>query len=131
MGIVVWIAFTVGMILYILPWPFILQWVARVVAWVVFGPHMKLVDYFWFSKRNFTEREKIMQRQAALNRVQEQAQKAAHRVRLRKEEAMQVSAMKSEIFGKFLTKVPVLRMERFLDYPMSSSKAEPFKRKAG
>merc|ERR1712151_480793 len=68
--------------------------------------------------------------QQADDAVFDQARKAAKLARLRKENAEKLRDLKGAIFGKYLTKVPLLRMERYLDYPMHTSQAKPYIAKA-
>ena len=121
-------SFILAVIFYFLPWLFILQWTARIFVWVVCGPWMKLVDVFYFSKiKPLTEEElaekKRKEKMARLLRRKD----AVREARIQREDAAKLKAMKKIMFGKFVTKVPVLKQDRHQDFPLAESSATPYK----
>lgn len=117
----------IGIVFYILPWAFLLQWTGRIVAWTVFGPHMKLVDMFWYSKRKTaTAEEEATNLQEYYKSLKEAIEKKARLARIRTEEAVKQKAVKELLFGYFIERVPILRTERFIDTPLHRSYAKPY-----
>ena len=118
---------TIGFVFLFVPWSFLFRWTSRIVAWVVFGPHMKLVDLYYFSKMDALTKE---ERTAKMKADFENELKAAHAyaslARIQRENATKLKVVKQAMFGKFITRVPVLRMERFPDFPLHTSTAKPY-----
>lgn len=112
------------------PWAFLIQWTSRIIAWTLFGPWMKLVDVFYYSKiENMTEEEYLKQKQASQITRQAKTEALALQARIDREEAQKLKDMKTFLFGKFIMKVPVLKEDRWTDIPLPQSKAEPYKPK--
>lgn len=119
--------FGLAVVFFFLPWVFLLQWTARIIVWVVFGPWMKLVDVFYVSKiKPLSEDEEAeKQRQAELARRLRRKDKVKE-ARIQKEDATKLKAMKKIMFGKFVTKVPVIKQDRHQDFPLAESSATPY-----
>jgi hypothetical protein len=117
----------IGIVFYILPWSFLLRWTGRIIAWTVFGPHMKLVDVFYYSKiKAATDEEEAKQLSEYYKSLKEDAQKNAQLARIRTEEAVKQKAVKQILFGAYVERVPVIKSERFIDLPLHSSYAKPY-----
>lgn len=89
---------------------------------------MKLVDVYYVSMiKPLTEEElhqkKERERQARLV----ETMTAAAGARLRRENLAKLKAMKKYMFGKYITRVPVLKEDRYRDLPLPESTAVPFK----
>jgi hypothetical protein len=113
------------------PWAFLIQWTSRVIAWTLFGPWMKLVDVYYYSKiENMTEEENFKQKQALQIVRQAKTEALALQARIDREDAQKLKDMKTFLFGKFILKVPVLKEDRWRDIPLPQSKAEPYKAKS-
>ena len=88
---------------------------------------MKLVDIYWYSKlEELTEEQQREQIQQALTVQLEAARHYAAEARILRENAVKLKDIKTELYGSFITKVPVLRGERFVDVPLHSSTAKPY-----
>jgi len=122
--------FLLAVIFYFLPWLFLLQWTARIIVWVVFGPWMKLVDVFYYSKIKPLTKEEQEEKEREAEKLRRLRRKDKVReVRIQKEDASKLKAMKKIMFGKFVTQVPVLKQDRHQDFPLSESSAVPYKPK--
>ena len=120
--------FILGVVFFFLPWLFLLQWTARIIVWVVFGPWMKLVDVFYYSKIKPLSVEELEKQKRAAELARRLKRKDAVReARINKENAAKLKAMKKIMFGKFVTKVPVIKEDRHHDFPLAESSATPFK----
>lgn len=119
--------FGLAVIFFFLPWVFLLRWTARIIVWVVFGPWMKLVDVFYVSKiKSLSEKEEAdKQRKAEWARRLKRKDKVKE-ARIQKENAAKLKAMKKIMFGKFVTKVPVIKQDRHHDFPLPESSATPY-----
>jgi len=117
----------VGLVFYILPWAFILRWTGRIVAWLVFGPHMKLVDVFYYSKLKVdTEEEELKKMEEYYKGLKEDATKNAELARIKTEEAVKQKSVKEILFGQFVTRVPVIKCESFIDLPLHNSYSKKY-----
>lgn len=125
-----WVAtgcFGLAVIFFFLPWVFLLHWTARIIVWVAFGPWMKLVDVFYVSKiKPLSEDEEAeKQRQAEMLRRLKRKDKVKE-ARIQKEDTTKLKAMKKIMFGKFVTRVPVIKQDRHQDFPLAESSATPY-----
>lgn len=118
----------IGTVFLFVPWAFFFRWSSRIVAWLGLGPHMKLLDIYWYSKlEDLTEEERKQQIKDALTAQLETAKAYAATARVQREEAEKMKAIKKALYGRFITKVPVLRLERLPDIPLHASTAKPYK----
>lgn len=117
----------IGIVFYILPWAFILRWTGRIIAWTVFGPHMKFVDMFWYRKlKDASDEEEAAKLKEYYQTLKEAAKKNAAAARIRTEEAVKQKAIKEILFGYYVERVPVIKSERFIDMPLRSSYSKPY-----
>jgi len=85
---------------------------------------MKLVDIFYVSKtEELTSEEERKQKEFTLRQINKVALLEA---RIRKEEAIKQKDMKRIFFGKYVTRVPVLKEDRYRDVPLPQSQATPY-----
>lgn len=120
-------SFLVGLVFFVIPWPFLLRWTGRVVAWGVFGPHMKLVDVFYYRRlENSTEEEDKKQLEEYYKAQKELAQENAKLARIQTEDAIKLKEIKKVFYGRFIVRVPVIKGERFRDLPLHQSFARPY-----
>jgi len=133
-----------GCICLVTPWSFLIRWTSRLFAWGIFGPHMKLVDVFYYSKlqqqqqkpSKTTEeddddvqnnyKEKFAER---LNIQRQQAQQTKQVAFEQTEQAKKMRSMKELLFGKFIMRIPAFHTERYREFPMFSSYCEPHNNK--
>mmetsp|Transcript_16744 Transcript_16744/g.48155 ORF Transcript_16744/g.48155 Transcript_16744/m.48155 type:complete len:213 (+) Transcript_16744:2615-3253(+) len=91
---------------------------------------MKLVDVFWYSKRDGpTEEELRQQKEKKKEEMIAAAKAAAAEARAQREEATKLKDMKTILYGEYMTKVPIIDQNRYLDVPLHTSAAKPSKRK--
>lgn len=126
--ILTFLFFGVAFVLMFVPWAFLFRWSSRLVSWLLLGPQMKLVDTFWYSKyENMTEDEFAEKMRSNLEAQLHAARGKASLARVRREETAKLLEIKKLLYGRYVTQVPVLRMERFPDIPLHSSAAQPYK----
>jgi hypothetical protein len=155
--ILTFVFFGIGFVLLFVPWMFLYRWTARLVAWLLLGPQMCLADIYWYRKfEEMTEEERAQQIRDGLKLQLEAAHALASVARIQTEEAVKLRDVRKCLFGrlprssvmvlnvferrcgcslfslsrtlgKFITRVPVLRMERMPDFPLHSSSAKPYK----
>jgi hypothetical protein len=121
----------IGTIFLFVPWSYFIRWTVRIVVWTFLGPWMKLVDIFYVQyliagQLNETE---ALKRLAKIKT--EQISMAREAIMLKKELIVKTRAMKTYMFGKFITRVPQFKEYRFRDVPRHESTATPLKTKPG
>eukprot|EP00546_Thalassionema_frauenfeldii_P020474 CAMPEP_0178902658 /NCGR_PEP_ID=MMETSP0786-20121207/4727_1 /TAXON_ID=186022 /ORGANISM="Thalassionema frauenfeldii, Strain CCMP 1798" /LENGTH=1315 /DNA_ID=CAMNT_0020573949 /DNA_START=59 /DNA_END=4006 /DNA_ORIENTATION=- len=117
-------SFVIGLVFLVIPWGFFIRWVGRIVAWGIFGPHMKLVDIFYYSKLPSQTKEDVSKQIAQdLNTQRLRAKEVAQIAFEQTEDAQKLKAMKELLFGSWVVKIPVINTERFRDFPLFSSSA--------
>ena len=116
----------VGLVFLFVPWAFLIRWTGRIVAWGVFGPHMKLVDIFYYSKlKPATEEEESKQLSEYFEGQRKVAEATALAALIETEDAQKLKAIKKLLYGKYIVRVPVVKSERFRDIPLHKSSAKP------
>lgn len=113
------------MLLFLLCRGFILRWIFRVCVWVLLGPWMKLVDWFYMQKPRTTEEEQKEVEARLKSRYKELLAVAAQRQTVR-EEKTKLKDMKRYMFGKYLAVIPRFKQSRYVDCPLPASHASPF-----
>lgn len=113
-----------GTIFLFVPWFFIIQWSARVLVWTFFGPWMKFVDVFYLGRQDQTG---ALDSLARVEMERWKRQKTARmKARINVENEQKLRAMKEYMFGRFVTRVPVLKEDRYRDMPLPDSSATPY-----
>jgi hypothetical protein len=114
----------IGTVFLILPWTFILRWLGRLIAYGIFGPHMKALDIFYFSKLlQASEEEEQKQNLKNMSKI---AKRKAEWTRTQTENALKLKAIRQILFGYFIARVPVINSERFIDFPLSKSYSQTY-----
>lgn len=109
------------------PWAFMIKWSSRIIVWTLLGPWMKLVDIFYVSKiRELSDEELAAQKRTLEIARRKKMQAAVTEARINRENTEKLKAMKKIMFGKFVTKVPVLKQDRHRDIPLPESLAVPY-----
>jgi hypothetical protein len=109
------------------PWFFLIKWISRITVWTLFGPWMKFVDIFYVSKIKPLTDEELEQKKEKARQVRFlQTQAAVSEARKKREEQLKLKDMKRHLFGKYITRVPVLKEDRYRDFPTPASHAEPY-----
>mmetsp|Transcript_14620 Transcript_14620/g.22396 ORF Transcript_14620/g.22396 Transcript_14620/m.22396 type:complete len:508 (-) Transcript_14620:87-1610(-) len=111
-----------SVVFLIVPWRLVVFWCARICAWTILGPWMKLVDLYLkgveeMKKRN-REYEKVREEEVI------KMQMYGARVKLEDEEKMR--DMKIHKFGRFIVRVPQRSLARRKDIPLPESYAKHF-----
>ena len=120
--------FLLAFICLFVPWFFLMHWTARIIVWTAFGPWMKLVDVFYVQKlKPLTAEEQAKKLEAARLQRKEATSALLAEARIKRENASKLKAMKKYMFGKFITRVPVLKEDRYRDTPLPDSTAVPYK----
>lgn len=121
-------SFLASLVLIWIPFGFIFRWTSRVVAWVVLGPWMALVDRYYFGKEdpNLTDEEKDALIRERFRARYEEARLAASNFQIRKERAAKMRSMKKYMFGKYHLRVPQFSEDLFKDVPLPQSFAKSF-----
>ena len=99
-----WIAtgsFLASLLIFFIPWGWILRWTVRVVVWVVLGPWMKVVDWLYFVRTDklTPDEQKELERQQ-LHEKYEQTLAERLLSQKRKEQAVKLKSMMVYLFGK-------------------------------
>ena len=100
-----------SLLVFSIPWGFIISWVIRIMVWVVLGPWMKLVDWLYFEKfEHMTGEERRDALQQELRTEYKQRMEYYLFTQKMKEKAMKVKSMLKYLFGKvrMLMTVPCL-----------------------
>jgi hypothetical protein len=119
--------FVMAIICSFVPWFFLLKWSMRFLVWTVFGPWMKLVDVFYVSKiKAMTPEEEEKYKREMKEKRLLMNQGVIQQARIKREEARKLKAMKKHLFGKYIVGVPVLKVDRFIDFPLPESFAFPY-----
>jgi hypothetical protein len=116
----------VSFIFLFVPWAFLIKWGARLFVWALFGPWMKLVDIYYvreIESRTDDEIARLKHKEHERRRLATTA--AVSEARVKRENTAKLKAMKKHMFGKFITRVPVLKEDRYRDMPLSDSMATP------
>ena len=125
---IVTMSVVMGFAFMFVPWFWILKWTARFVVWSIFGPWMKLVDIFYYSKIKPLSEDEIEQREEhqRLHR-QELTFRLGSANRIKRENAAKLRDVKKFMFGDYIAKVPILKADRYRDVPRPESMAVPYK----
>jgi hypothetical protein len=125
-----WIAtgcILLGTVFLFVPWLFLIKWTSRFVAWTLFGPWMKLVDIFYVSKLEPPSEEDLELKLLKERERRRLASSAAiAEARVKRENVVKLKAMKTYMFGKYVTRVPTLKEDRYRDFPLPESSAVPY-----
>jgi hypothetical protein len=124
------ISVILGVAFLFVPWLWILKWSARFTVWSIFGPWMKIVDIYFYSKIRPLSDDELEEREE-LQKIQRQelTSKAASENRIKRENAAKLRDMKKYMFGKFISRVPTIKADRYRDVPLPESQAVPYKPK--
>jgi len=120
-------SFILAFVLYFLPWGYLIKWTLRVVAWVIFGPWMMLADKFYFSKLESETDEQKMEREGNLRLARrKQLENQLLEAQIRREKAEKLKDFKQFMFGQFVSKVNITKLDRSFDIPLPESSATPY-----
>ena len=116
-----------SLIFFFVPWFFIIKWSSRLVVWTLFGPWMKLVDvYYWSKLKPLSQSEREEKLRVEREKHRKRFSAALSAARVKQEEIVKLKVMKKYLFGKFIVRVPVLKEDRYRDSPLPESMAVPY-----
>ncbi len=125
---VTFLSFSLSILLFFVPWGFIVRWSSRIVAWALFGPWMKAVDVYIYQSGSETD-ESIAKKEEAERTIRRKVmEKTITETRIKNELLIKLRDFKQYFFGKFLVRVPILKFDRHIDHPLASSQAKPIKK---
>eukprot|EP00592_Proboscia_alata_P024893 CAMPEP_0194446222 /NCGR_PEP_ID=MMETSP0176-20130528/128313_1 /TAXON_ID=216777 /ORGANISM="Proboscia alata, Strain PI-D3" /LENGTH=799 /DNA_ID=CAMNT_0039272899 /DNA_START=232 /DNA_END=2631 /DNA_ORIENTATION=- len=108
------------------PWGYIIGWAIRIFVWTIFGPWMKLFDYFYFQPRRGMNDEQIeMMDNKNHERRDRVVYQLANRAQKSREDAVKLKDMRSLIFGQYSVTVLDDKRKRYNDIPLVNSCAQP------
>ena len=116
-----------SVILFFVPWGFLLKWTLRIIVWVSFGPWMKLADIYYFSmdkEENDTQKRKRTKK--LLLEKQKWLDKQKHDALIAREKTAKLRDFKQYLFGRHICKVNILKKDRYYDIPLPSSSATQY-----
>jgi hypothetical protein len=87
---------------------------------------MKLLDIYMTKIDGKSKEDELKAEEAERLSRKKMMEKTIQEARIRNELAFKLRAFKQYFFGKFLTKVPILKTDRFIDLPLPSSSAKPY-----
>jgi hypothetical protein len=116
------IAFLLSFLSLFVPWSLIVKWLLRVVVYICFGPWMKLVDLFYFQVIESEEESNERLNKIKLERKKYLAEQLLQ-AQIVKENNTKLKDFKQYMFGKYITKVNIMKKDRFIDEPLSESSA--------
>ena len=123
---IVMACFLLSFVFMFVPLSFFIKWSARIFVWVLFGPWMKLVDIYVVSPMvNMSKSMILVKEEQSNTKRMEKLEDRATQARILREDAKKLKDMTQFIFGDYITRVPVLKMNRYRDTPLSSSSAKP------
>lgn len=129
-----YISFLISMICFILsftvffvPWAFCIKWGLRILVWVAFGPWMKFVDIFYFSKFESSDYKKELKNneKERKNKEKLKREKKKQEAQLKLEKVTKLWDFKQYMFGEKSLRVNILKSDRYYDMPLDSSSATP------
>ncbi|GKY95229.1 hypothetical protein MPSEU_000485800 [Mayamaea pseudoterrestris] len=123
---IVSVCLVLGTLFLFVPWFYLIQSSARILVWSLLGPWMRLVDVLYVSKGQFFNVEDMLAPWEGALHLGVTSSKAT-RARVNQENVEKLKAMKEYMFGRFVTRVPVLKEDRYRDMPLAESSAVPYR----
>ena len=88
---------------------------------------MRLVDIYYYRHiENMSDEEIERLKEEALKARRLRTEEAILNARIERENAAKLKEMKKYLFGKYIMKVPILKEDRWRDYPLAESRAAPY-----
>ena len=100
----------------------LMHWVMRIATWFFFGPWMHYIGYRFFPEESSISIEE--EEAEKLESIKEHNETMAS-IREENERLYKLRDFRQYFFGKYLTEVPMLKIDRYLDTPLSSSSSKP------
>eukprot|EP00979_Chaetoceros_neogracilis_P013069 scaffold3655_cov260-Chaetoceros_neogracile.AAC.1 len=124
---------TVLSIVSIFLWDDFVLWSKRVILYGLFGPHMKLLDIFYFKRLDaLTDEEKTEIQKERSRRKRNRYRKTFLQVQKKKEDRVKEEAVKKMLFGPEIVVIPDLfTPEKYESVPNHESSAYPLKPQSG
>jgi hypothetical protein len=120
-------SFLLSLIIFWIPWSFLIAWTCRIFVWVLLGPWMKLVDIFYVRKwENLSAEERKAGLQMSFQERYLLILEQSSRRKVNRERALKLQGMKKYMYGKFLMRVPIFKEDRLEYDPLPASTATPY-----
>ena len=125
------LSFAVSVIVFFIPWSWLIKWTLRIIVWVCLGPWMKIADIYYFShlKEETDEQKKERMNQLQLER-QKRLDKQKLDAQVGREKSAKLRDFKQYMFGEHICSVNILKKDRYYDVPLPSSSAEIYNPKS-
>lgn len=126
----------IGTAFVLLPVNKLIQWVCRIVALVILGPWMKLVDIFYimpYFPAPDRETDTLEVKEPNVEAFFESStfKMLTKRVRIAQEEALKLKDMREYLFGRYMEAVPTFDESRYPNIPEPSSSAHTYRERDG
>ncbi len=123
--------FSIGFFLFIFPWNLCIMWICRLLAWVLFSPFMKFVDYFFIMKyypQPNKETNELTITDLSFDHIFESPRykEIARKAKIAKEEGIKLNEMRKYRFGEYIEEVPLLDSSLYPFIPLPTSTARPY-----
>ena len=125
------LSFALSVIVFFIPWSWLIKWTLRIIVWVCLGPWMKIADIYYFShlKEETDEQKKERMNQLQLER-QKRLDKQKLDAQVGREKSAKLRDFKQYMFGEHICSVNILKKDRYYDVPLPSSSAEIYNPKS-
>ena len=93
-----------SLLVFFIPWGYLIRWVVRILVWILLGPWMKVVDWLYFEKlEDMTPEERRDALREELRGEYKQRMEYYLLTQKMKEQAMKLRSMMKYLFGKVRT----------------------------
>ncbi|KAL7558699.1 hypothetical protein ACA910_013416 [Epithemia clementina (nom. ined.)] len=112
-----------GLLALILPWGWILTWSGRCLVWGLLGPHMMVVDAYLKQRQQLVDKKNMEghKKQQLLQNTFDQFNRERIRELPRAQQAAKQKEVKSLLFGRYSSRVPIFNLSRHHDRPLPMS----------
>mmetsp|Transcript_23343 Transcript_23343/g.36135 ORF Transcript_23343/g.36135 Transcript_23343/m.36135 type:complete len:1112 (+) Transcript_23343:197-3532(+) len=117
-------SFILSVLSLFVPWSLLVKWTMRITVYVFFGPWMKLVDIYYYQ---INESEESERENRLKSERQEYLADQILQAQLVRENNTKLRDFKQYMFGEHITKVNIMKKDRFRDKPLPESSAVVYK----
>lgn len=118
------VSFLLSVLSLFVPWSLIVKWTTRITVYVFFGPWMKLVDIYYIQVDEAEESERNDRQKSER---QEYLADQILQAQIVRENNTKLLDFKQYMFGEHITKVNIMKKDRFTDKPLPESSAVVYK----
>eukprot|EP00574_Skeletonema_japonicum_P003819 CAMPEP_0201722664 /NCGR_PEP_ID=MMETSP0593-20130828/6957_1 /ASSEMBLY_ACC=CAM_ASM_000672 /TAXON_ID=267983 /ORGANISM="Skeletonema japonicum, Strain CCMP2506" /LENGTH=1102 /DNA_ID=CAMNT_0048213643 /DNA_START=201 /DNA_END=3509 /DNA_ORIENTATION=+ len=120
------VSFLLCVISLFVPWSLIVKWTMRITVYVFFGPWMMLLDTYYIQ---VDEAEESEHEDRQKSERQEYLADQILQAQILREDNTKLRDFKQYMFGEYITKVNIMKKDRFIDKPLPESSAVVYKPK--